>query len=216
MERDGIQHLTSRKQPFGGGLQMLPGSLGIGPSKSVHRCRYFLPEFGGRQEVFVRHRLEKCFDMQMAETDTEKRSHALQFQIEQRLRWLATLSPAAQRLTQVFEGGLAIRGGAKGERSGGANALIPVIGQDQRRIVRYGVNVSGHRLLVVVRRPQPRRCGGTDESGRVPKGGVAVEESGHFLIAQVKRVVRRNSIRTQKDQLACAHALGLAKRQDKI
>src|SRR5579875_656173 len=136
--------------------------------------------------------------------------------MEQRQRRLGLLSPTAQRLTQIIQRGLPVRSGAKGQRAGGANALVPVIGQNQGRIVRHSVDVSRRRLLIIVGRTQMRRRGCSAQSSRVPEGRITIEEGGHFFIAEVKRAVRRNSIRTQQDQLARVHVLDLAKRRRKI
>ncbi len=199
MQRDGIEDFARRQQAVGGRLQMTARRFRIGLTQGCHGRRHVLPELRGGQQVLVRHRLEQRLDVQMTEADAEKRCLALRPQVEQRQRRRGVIAPSAQRLAQIGQGGLAFLGGTKRQGAGGANALVPVVGQHQRRIVRHAVKVSGRGLLVVVRRAEARRAGSADQRGGVPQRRVAVEEGGHFLVAEIESVLRRRPVRTQKD-----------------
>jgi hypothetical protein len=103
---------------------------------------------------------------------------------------------------QVGQGGRAVDGGAEGDGAGGTDALVPVVGQDERRVLGHGVDVPGGGLLVVVGRADAGRAGGAEQQGRVPQGDVAVEEAGDVLVAEIEGAVGGQAERGQQDQLA--------------
>src|SRR5262249_16871343 len=101
------------------------------------------------------------------------------------------------------EGSGPVGGGAEGQRAGMANAVVPIIGQDKRRVLGDGVNVSGCRLLVVVGGADARRAAGQEQQGGGPEGDVGIEETGDILVAEVEGALRGQAERGQQDQFAC-------------
>ena len=51
----------------------------------------------------------------------------------------------------------AVTDGAEGDSADVADALVPIVRQDERRALRHRVDVAGGGLFVVVRRGEPRR-----------------------------------------------------------
>src|SRR5262249_25136202 len=74
---------------------------------------------------------------------------------------------AGERKTQILQRGSAVAAGAKGDGTGGADALFPVFRQIQGGRFRHGIDGSRARRFVVVLRFAARRRLRTPENGRV-------------------------------------------------
>ncbi len=162
----------------------------------------------------MRHRLEQRFHHDVAEADAEERRRAGGVEVEERVGG-AFSRAGAQGVLEVAEGDVAVGIGLEGDGPGGLDAGGPVVGQQEGRMLRRGVDAVGARLLVVVGRGDARRPGGAAEGGRVPEGGEAVEEGGHVVVGEVEGVVGRQAVGTQQNQLVLAHALDLAEGEGK-
>ena len=146
----------------------------------------------------------------VAEADAEERGGLVGRQVEERGRRRG-LAEAPQGRDQVGERAGAVGGGPEGDGPGGrGRAASQSSGSISGGLSGHGVDVAGGRLLVVVGRADARRGGRAESGGGVPQGGVAVEEGGHVVVAEVEGVVGRQAVGTQQDQLAGAHVDRLA------
>ena len=197
----GIKHFAAALEKVGRFLQMLANGF-LGTAEGRDRFLHFAPNVGRRQEVFVFHRLEQGIDHQIAEADGQEQRRLFARQVDQagnpfvsfRIRLVGV--PSLQSAFQIAESNFTVGHRAESQRTGIADALVPIIGQDQRRTFGYGVNRAGDRLLVVVRRSDLRRPRGPLEQRRVPEGRVAVEEGTGLFVGQGQRILGRQLIRT--------------------
>jgi hypothetical protein len=147
----------------------------------------------------------------VAEADAEEGGDALGRQVEKLADALVAAVGFGDRRSEVFEGAGAVGGGGEGDGAGRAGLDGPVVGHAlQRRVVGHGEQGVAAGLLVVVRRADAGQRGGQGQRGGVPQSGVAVEEGGDLLVAQVEGRFGGQAVGAEQDRLARVHAVDLA------
>jgi hypothetical protein len=152
---------------------MRTARLGIGLVEGGNGGLDVGPKLAAGQEVLMLHGLKQRLDHALAEPDAEEGSELLRLEVQQRCS-AGLQFRLAQGLEQVGQRDVAVGCCVEAECPRLADALLPILWQNQGRRLRHRINMAGAGLFVVVGRSDTRRPTGSPEGRRVPQHGEAV------------------------------------------